>query len=132
MMRKSLIPVLLLVITFASSAIVSAQHTEWRKLGQKDVDFHMDHDRIIARDKGGIREVHFSVKNAPVKFQRVVINYRNGEKQEIEFLEDVQLGGETRSITIEGNGRKIDSIDLWYETDSLGGKKAKVTAYGRS
>jgi len=39
---------------------------------------------------------------------------------------------ETRAITIEGTGRKIDSLDLWYETDSLGGKKAKVTVYGRS
>jgi hypothetical protein len=121
---------MLLMFAVAGTSVVSAQ--DWKKLGQKDVDFHLDHDRIIARDKGGIREVHFSVKNAPVKFSRVVINYKNGEKQEVEFLEDVGLGKETRSITIEGNGRKIDSIDLWYETDSLGGKKAKVTAYGHS
>jgi hypothetical protein len=123
---------LLVLMTLAGVSAASAQHSDWRKLGQKDVDFHMDHDRIIARDKGGVREVHFSVKNAPVKFQRVVINYRNGERQEVEFLENVQLGGETRSITIEGTGRKIDSLDVWYETDSLGGKKAKVTVYGRS
>lgn len=126
-MRKTLIPLLLLLLLSAGAA--SAQ--DWRKLGQKDVDFHIDHDRIIARDKGGIREIHMSVTKAPVRFQRVVINYRNGEKQEVEFLEDVKLGGETRSITIEGSGRKIDSIDLWYETNSMGGKKAKVTVYGR-
>jgi hypothetical protein len=114
---------------FAGAAAVSAQ--DWKKLGQKDVDFHIDHDRIIARDKGGIREIHMSVTKAPVKFQRVVINYRNGEKQEVEFLEDLQMGGQSRSITIEGSGRKIDSIDLWYETNSLRGKKAKVTVYGR-
>jgi|GEM_PF-792530 len=129
--RKLLLPLLLILMTLAGATVASAQGGEWRKLGQKDVDFHIDHDRIIARDKGGIREVHFSVKYAPVKFQKLVINYRNGEKQDVEFLEDVQLGGQTRSITIEGNGRKIDSIDVWYETDSLGGKKAKVTAYGR-
>ena len=127
-LRKSLLPLVLLLIASAAAA-VSAQ--DWRKLGQKDVDFHIDHDRIIARDKGGIREIHMSVTKAPVKFQRVVINYRNGEKQEVEFLEDLQMGGQSRSITIEGSGRKIDSIDLWYETNSLGGKKAKVTVYGR-
>lgn len=122
---------MLVLIALAGATIASAQGGDWKKLGQKDVDFHMDHDRIIARDKGGIREVHFSVTHAPVKFQKVVINYKNGEKQTVDFLEDVRLGGETKSITIEGNGRKIDSIDLWYETNSLGGKKAKVTAYGR-
>ena len=130
-LRKVLVPFMLVLIALAGATAASAQHGDWRKLGQKDVDFHIDHDRIIARDKGGIREVNFSVKYAPVKFHKVVINYHNGEKQDVEFLEDVQLGGTTRSITIEGNGRKIDSIDLWYSTDSLGGKKAKVTAYGR-
>ena len=128
-LRNSLIPFLLLLMVSAGSLAASAQ--DWKKLGQKDVDFHMDHDRIIARDKGGIREIHMSVTKAPVKFLRVVINYRNGEKQEVEFLENLQMGGMSRSITIEGSGRKIDSIDLWYETNSLGGKKAKVTVYGR-
>ncbi len=129
--RKIIVPFLLVLIALAGSSMASAQGGDWKKLGEKDVDFHIDHDRIIARDKGGIREVHFSVKHAPVKFQKVVINYRNGEKQDVDFLEDVKLGGETKSITIEGTGRRIDSIDLWYETNSLGGKKAKVTVYGR-
>lgn len=129
--RRIIVPFMLVLVALAGATVASAQGGDWKKLGQKDVDFHIDHDRIIARDKGGIREVHFSVTHAPVKFQKVVINYKNGEKQTVDFLEDVRLGGETKSITIEGNGRKIDSIDLWYETNSLGGKKAKVTAYGR-
>jgi hypothetical protein len=128
--RKLIAPILLML--FISAGATAAFSQEWKKLGQKDVDFHVDHDRIIARDKGGIREIHMSVRNAPVKFTKVVINYRNGEKQDVEFLENAQLGTETRAITIEGSGRKIDSVDLWYETDSLGGKKAKVTVYGRA
>jgi hypothetical protein len=128
MLRKVIIPVLLVMFTLAGA--VSAQN--WKKLGQKDVDFHIDHDRIIARDKGKIREIHLSVSKAPVKFQKIVINYKNGEKQEVEYLENVAMGHESRSVTIEGTGRVISSIDLWYETNSLGGKKAKVTAYGRS
>ena len=128
MLRKVIIPVLLVMFTLAGA--VSAQ--DWKKLGQKDVDFHIDHDRIIARDKGKIREIHLSVTKAPVKFQKIVINYKNGEKQEVEYLENVAMGHESRSVTIEGTGRVISSIDLWYETNSLGGKKAKVTAYGRS
>jgi len=46
-------------------------------------------------------------------------------------MEDVKVGGESRSITFEGDGHVIKSVDFWYETDSLGGKKAKVAVYGR-
>ena len=123
--------VLLAVFALVGATAVSAQ-TDWKKLGQKDVDFHIDHDRIIARDKGHIREIHMSVTKAPVKFSKIVINYKNGDKQDVEFLENVAVGGMTKSITIEGTGRVISSVDLWYETASLGGKKAKVTVYGKS
>ena len=60
------------------------------------------------------------------------LNYKDGQKQELEFLEDLQVGKDSRSITIEGDGHVIKTVDLWYETDSLGGKKAKVTVYGHS
>ncbi len=128
--QKIMIPILFAIILAAGATMATAQ--EWRKLGEKDVNFSVDHDTIVASDKGGIREVHMSVKYAPVKFQRVVINYKDGMKQELEYLEDVQVGTFSSSINIEGDGHIIKSIDFWYETDSLGGKKAKVTVFGRS
>lgn len=129
--KKHLIPLLVLVAALAAGALsVSAQ--DWVKLGEKDVDFKIDKDSIDADHKGRIREIHLRVMNAPVKFKRVVINYKDGKTQELEYLEDVQIGTHSRSITIEGDGTAIKRIDLWYETDSLGGKKAKVSVYGRT
>jgi hypothetical protein len=129
--QKSLIPMLVLVFA-AFGTIAAYGQSNWVKLGEKDVDHKIDHDTIVASDKGHIREIHLAVRNAPIKFSRVVINYRDGMKQELEFLEDVAVGHESRSINIEGDGHVIKSLDFWYETDSLGGKKAKVTVYGRS
>ena len=117
---------------FVGAGVSSASAQDWVRLGEKDVDFHVDHDTIVAQNKGRIREIHLKVMNAPIKFTKVVINYKDGEKKELEFLEDLQMDKESRSITIEGDGHVIKTIDLWYETDSLGGKKAKVTVYGRS
>lgn len=122
---------MLLLFVAAAATAVSAQ-ADWKKIGEKDVDFKIDHDTVTANGNDRVREIHVRVVNAPVKFKRVVINYKDGQKQELEYLEDVQVGQESRSITIEGDGHIIKSIDLWYETDSLGGKKAKVTVYGRS
>lgn len=130
MIRKIFIPVMGLIFFMAAATAASAQ--DWVRLGQKDVDFHVDHDTIVANHKGHVREIHMNVAYAPIKFRKVVINYKDGERKELEYLEDVQVGGDSSSITIEGDGHVIKTIDLWYETDSLGGKKAKVTVYGRS
>ena len=126
---KLFFPLMLVVCVAAAMATISP--ADWVKLGEKDVDFKVDHDTIGAESKGPIREIHVKVMNAPVKFKRVVINYKDGEQRDMEFLEDVQIGKESRSLTIEGDGHVIKSIDFWYETDSLGGKKAKVAFYGR-
>lgn len=125
---RSILATMLVVMTFAA---VSLAQASWVKLGEKDVDFKIDHDSIGAESKGNIRELQFRVMNAPIKFKKVVINYKDGEKKEVEFLEELEVGRESRSVTIEGDGHPIKSVDVWYETDSLGGKKAKVAVYGR-
>ncbi len=125
---RSILGTMLVVMTFAA---VSLAQASWVKLGEKDVDFKIDHDSIGAESKGNIRELQFRVMNAPIKFKKVVINYKDGEKKEVEFLEELEVGRESRSVTIEGDGHPIKSVDVWYETDSLGGKKAKVAVYGR-
>ncbi len=110
-----------------------ASDAKWVELGEKEVSFNVDHDTITANDDDlRVREIRISVENSPVKFTRVVLNYKDGKKQELEFLEDVQIGKFTRSITVEGDGHPIKSVDFWYETDSLAGKKARVTVHGRS
>lgn len=127
-LRKIIVPLMLVLFVAAGVMAVTG---DWVKLGEKDVDFSVDHDTIGAESKGPIREIHLKVMNAPVKFKKVVINYKDGEKKELEYLEDVKVGDDSRSITIEGDGHVIKTVDLWYETDSLGGKKAKVAVYGR-
>ncbi len=113
-----------------AAAGVSAQDG-WVKLAEKDVDFNIDHDTVGAESKGAIREIHVRVMYAPIKFRKVVIHYKDGLKKEVEYLENVEVGKYSRSITFEGDGHLIKSIDFWYETDKLEGKKAKVEFYGR-
>lgn len=125
---RTFIPVALIISTIAAIAVAQ---TSWVKLGEKDVDFTVDHDTIGAESKGNIRELQFRVMNAPVKFKKVVIHYKDDVKKEVEYIEEVQVGKESRSLIIEGDGHPIKSVDVWYETDSLGGKKAKVAVYGR-
>ena len=120
---------MLLLFVVAGVTAVSAQ--DWVKLGEKDVNFKVDHDTIGAESKGPIREIRMRVMYAPIKFTKVVINYKDGTKTELEYLEDVQVGVDSRTITIEGDGHVIKTVDFWYQTDALAGKKAKVQVFGR-
>jgi len=117
------------MLLLAAASAASAQ--AWQRLGEKDVNFGVDHDRVSAGGHGAIRELHFVVKTNPIKFTKVVINYKNGEHQDVDYAEDLVLDKESRSITVEGTGRRIASIDFWYSTDAMNGKHAKLTVYGR-
>ncbi len=50
---------MMLLFVAAGATVASAQ--EWRKLGEKDVNFNVDHENIVASDKGRIREIHLKV-----------------------------------------------------------------------
>ena len=131
--RKLIIPFMLSMLVLAGAVAANAQGGgDWKRLGEKDVSFGIDHDRISANGHGAIRELHFVVKNNPIRFTKIVINYKNGEHQDVDYAEELVLDKESRAITVEGSGRKISSIDVWYSTDAMNGKHAKLTVYGRS
>jgi hypothetical protein len=130
-MKVRYILVILALIAGVAAGASSVSAQDWVRIGEKGVESKVDHDTIISQNEAKIHEVHLQVKYAPVKFNRVVIRYRNGDKQDLAFRENVRLGRDSRAIPIEGNGHAIKAIHLWYEPASLGGKKAKVIAYGR-
>jgi hypothetical protein len=128
-MRRSLVLLLFVFALFATATTVSAQ---WRRIGVKEVDYRVDHDTInVPVYKGDFRRIQLRVRRAPVRFQRVVVHFRNGGDQELDFRDLIRAGGQTRSIDLTGGERHIASVDLWYETASLGRRKAEVSVWGR-
>ena len=128
-MRKSLVLSIFILTVLAGATVANAQ---WRRLGTKQVDYRVDHDTInVPFYKGDFRRIQLRVRRAPVRFQRVVVHYRNGGDQELEFRDLIRAGGQTRPIDLTGRERQISSVDLWYETASLGRRKAEVSVWGR-
>jgi len=128
-MRKIIIPIFLLAFVTLGAGSVFGQ---WQKLGERDVNFGVDHDTFaVTWKKGDFKELKIAVEKSPVHFNRVVVTFRNGQKQELEFRDEIAPGGETRAIDLEGNERIIRKVDFWYQTDSAR-KKGKVILFGRS
>lgn len=128
--HKYLVFITLLLLILGGTTIASAQ-SEWKKLGDENVNHDVDHDTIDVADSGRIRELMLRVEKAPVHFKRILITYRDGQKQDVEYLENVAVGADSRVVPIPGDGHAIRSVEFWYETASLGGKKAYVTLFGR-
>jgi hypothetical protein len=133
-MRTSriLIPLILMIFSAVSTTSVYAQGGDWKRLGDKDVSHTLDHDTIDTNEKGRVREIRLSVTKAPIRFSKIVINYEDGGKQEVDFVENLAMDQNSRTVAISGDGNVIKSIDVWYETASLGGRQAKVVAWGRN
>jgi hypothetical protein len=129
LVRRVVTSFMFLFFVAAGTVAVSAQ---WRQLGTKEVDYRVDHDTInVGLLRGDFRRVKLQVRNAPIRIQRMVITYRNGQTQNVQLRNLIRAGGETRAINLSGNERVIRKVDLWYQSASMGRRKARVTLLGR-
>src|SRR4051794_26741033 len=114
--RNTVVPLLVLLVLTAAASVVSAQ--EWKKIGEKEVSYKIDHDTVHSSWTNQVREVHFRVEKAPIKIQKVIFTYKDGVRKEMEYVQDIKVGEDSPSINIEGDGHIISKIDIWYNTDS--------------
>jgi hypothetical protein len=107
--------VVALLIGFALAASAQPRHGAVI-LGEARVDGGVDHDRIVVTGaKGEYRAIQLRVENGPVRFDRVVVHYGNGNSEPINIRRRINAGGETRAIDLPGNRRVIESVEFWYE-----------------
>ena len=104
----------------------------WALLGETTVDGQRDHDRIaLGRAEGKFQSIQLRVIGAPVEFYRVVVNYGNGQNEEVQVRERIPAGGQTRAIDLRGNERVISSVDFFYgKANWRPGVRPKVALYG--
>jgi hypothetical protein len=106
---------------------------QWVLLGETTVDGQRDRDKIVlGRSEGKFQSIQLRVIGAPVEFYRVVVNYGNGQNEEVEVRDRIPAGGQTRAIDLRGNERVINSVDFFYgKANWRPGVRPKVALYGR-
>jgi len=87
----------------------------WVLLGQTTVNGKSDHDVIgIGSPERSSYDLQLRVSGAPVEFQRVVVHFANGGKEEIELRNRIPAGGQTRAIDLRGNDRAISNVEFVF------------------
>ncbi|HEU0179886.1 MAG TPA: hypothetical protein VFV58_37105 [Blastocatellia bacterium] len=122
-----------LLLMGVGQAALAQRAKQWVLLGQTTVDGQRDRDRIVlGRAEGRFQSIQLRVIGAPVEFQRVVVNYGNGTKEEVEVRDRIPAGGQTRAIDLRGNDRVINSVEFLYSKGTWRpNARPRVSLYGR-
>lgn len=129
-MRKYWIGVIGLLVALGLATAAQAQRGERVFLGSTHVDGTLDHDRVkVGKHDGRFRAIQLEVDRGVVEFDRIVVHFGNGTKEELTFRERVAEGGATRPIDLPGDRRYIESIEVWY-SKAKWEHKPKVSFFG--
>jgi hypothetical protein len=122
-----------IAMSIVLAACASAPHadSDWVLLGERTVNHTVDHDEIVVtRREGDFKRIELRVQGAPVHFNRVSVHYANGQVQDIDMRDDINAGGETRAIDLNGKERVIERVVFNYRTEDIRDQRAVVQLWG--
>jgi len=127
-----IIQVLLLFITATTlgTQVLPAQKPQMVLLGSGRVNSGVDHDTIqVGQQQGTFRAIQLRVSVGAVNFLRIIVQYGNGTRSEIQVRSNIPAGGSSRIIDLPGDRRIIQRVDFWY-TKANWATLPKVSLYG--
>jgi hypothetical protein len=103
----------------------------WELLGEREVDFHVDHDVIdVGRSEGRFHQLRFNVHGGAIELYEVRVTLGDGDV----FRPDTRFvfeRGEGRRIDLPGGSRVVRRVDFVYRSLQGEGGRARVTLLGR-
>ncbi len=121
----------MIVLCFLATGLASGA-SGWERLGEREVDFKGDHDRIeVGRSEGRFRQLQIRVKDAPIEISNMVVTFANNQKFSPQIRHRFAEGTGIRVIDLPGERRAIKSIDFKYRSINRREGKGTVEVYGR-
>lgn len=132
-MFRNFLAAVVAVFTLLAGTAAEARNDKigrWENLGTKSVRLIGDRDSFHI-NKGPYTKIRFSVHERAVDFQKVFVEFGNGQRIEIPVRERIYAGGQTRVIDLPGHARNIKKIVFWYKTAPGSFERAKVSIWAR-
>jgi hypothetical protein len=105
---------------------------DWDHIGMRLVDFHVDHDAIVAVGDGAFRALRIDVEGGDLEMFDIKLTFGNGETFSPATRVYFREGSRSRVIDLPGDARIIRRIDFFYRSAPFGGQgRATVHVYGR-
>ena len=120
------------VLSMALGIPSQAGAQSWTVLGSAKVNGALDHDEIwVTASRGDFTAIKLFVEKEGIDFDRIVVHFANGGKDEMIVRNFIPAGGETRVMDLKGGDRIIRKVDFFYKSNPDTKRKGKVILYGR-
>jgi hypothetical protein len=120
------------LVLMTGAAMAASSPARWERLGQREVDFKNDRDRIdVGRSEGRFRQLQIRVKNAPIEISDMVITFGNDQTFKPNLRHRFNEGSGTRTIDLPGERRSIKRIDFNYKSINRREGKGTVEVLAR-
>jgi endonuclease YncB( thermonuclease family) len=114
----------------ALTASPAAAQGRWELLGTRSVAFLVDRDVVSGRGQGRFQTIRLCVANNAVQFREVEVVFANGERQQLPVNAFVRPGGCSANLDLRGEARRIDRVELVYNSVPNFRGRAMVSVYG--
>lgn len=104
----------------------------WELLGEQEVDFKNDHDRIdVKRSAGPFRQLRIEVRNAPIEMREMVVTFADGKTFKPKMQARFREGSGSHVIDLPGKQRSIDGVEFVYRSINPKQGNGRVLLYAR-
>jgi hypothetical protein len=132
MIRSLTLAVLLMTALYSGVSGAAQRGGHWQLLGEQEVDFKNDHDRIdVKRSAGPFRQLRVEIRDAPIEIREMTVTFGDGRRFKTNIRGPFREGSETHVIDLPGNRRSIDGVDFVYQSLNRRRGKGRVLLYGR-
>ena len=96
--------------------VVVSDKTGWHKIGERTINWKMDHDEIAVVGADRFASLKFRADFASIDLRSIEIFFENGENQNIRIENPIMMGTESKIVDLKGNERRIKKIVFVYKT----------------
>ena len=122
----------LTAICLFSFTTISNTDAPWKFIGDKWVNFGLDHDVIHTGNvNDDFRQLKLKVTDGPLHLLDMKVYFDNGSIQDVSIRSFIRRGGESRVIDLDGGLRHLSKIEFWYETVGRAKGKARIAVWGK-
>ncbi len=111
--------------------MVVSDRTGWHKMGERTINWKMDHDEILVIGADRFASIKFVAAFASIDLKSVEVVYESGDSQKIILNNPIMVGTESKVIDLNGGERRIKKIVFLYKTlANQNTEKALVEVWG--
>lgn len=132
MKKLSIFAIFLSAFLFIGISQAAQKSGQWQLMGEQEVNFNNDHDRIdIKRKAGPFRQLRVEVRDAPIEIREMIVKFGDGKTFRPKIQARFREGRGSHVVDLPGNRRSIDGVEFVYRSISSKRGKGKLLLYAR-